>query len=92
MRYLAEKDGELPSRGESTAATRPRTDTFPPNAILPTSPRGYLAADGIKRDDEWGDGVNVAEPPSDSRRAHSLDKVEPRPTGGGGGLSGKNRG
>lgn len=44
MRYLAERDGELLSQGESTAATPPRTDTLPPNAILPSSPLRYLTA------------------------------------------------
>lgn len=44
MRYLAERDGELLSQGESTAAMPPRTDTLPPNAILPSSPLRYLTA------------------------------------------------
>lgn len=90
MRYLAERDRELLSRGESTAAARPQTDTHPPNAILPSSPLLYLSAVRIKRENDWGrDGVNMAEPPSDRRHAHSADKVEPRPTEEG--LSGHTR-
>lgn len=76
MRYLAERDGELLSQGESTVAMTPRTDTLPPNAILTSSPLLYLSAVGIKRqNDWWRDGINVAEPPSDRRHVHSADKV-----------------
>lgn len=75
MRYLAERDGELLSQGESTVAMTPRTDTLPPNVILTSSPLLYLSAAGIKsQNDWWRDGINVAEP-SDRRHVHSADKV-----------------
>lgn len=91
MRYLAERDRELLSQGESTAVARPQTDTLSPNAILPSSPLLYLSAVGIKRENDWWrDGVNMAESPSDRRHAHSADKVEPWPTGEG--LSGHKHG
>lgn len=65
------------SRGIDCSDAAP-TDTLPPNAILPSSPLLYLTAVGIKRENDWWrDGVNVAEPPSDRRHAHSADKVEP---------------
>lgn len=39
----------------------------------------YLSAVRIKRENDcWREGVNMAEPPSDSRHAHPADKVEPR--------------
>lgn len=81
MRYLAERERELLSQGESTAAARPQSDTLPPNAILPSSQLLYLSAVRIKRENDWWrDGVNMPEPPSDRGHAHSADKVEPRPT------------
>lgn len=62
MRYLAERDGELPSQEESTAATRLWTDTLPPNAILPSSPLLYLSPGGIKRENDWWrDGVKTGD-------------------------------
>lgn len=81
MRYLTEKDMELLSQGESTAAARPQTDTSPPNAILPSPPLLYLSAVRIKRENDWWrDEVNMAKTSSDRKHAHSADKVEPSPT------------